>query len=118
MTRLGVLRASPFRFSSVCFFLFSISCCKFNCFLPSPFFALQFLSFSILSEKLLCCKRGKNTVNKQRLKNNHKTLISSTQCTAENIDDTKNLDGISSKICISDLPNTIPKNFRKRYCAG
>ena len=33
-------------------------------------------------------------VNKQRLKKNHKTLISATQRTSENIDGTKNLDGI------------------------
>lgn len=33
-------------------------------------------------------------VNKQRLKKNHKTLISATQRTSENIDGSKNLDGI------------------------
>ncbi len=33
-------------------------------------------------------------VNKQKLKKNHKTLISATQRTSENIDGTKNLDGI------------------------
>ena len=33
-------------------------------------------------------------VNKQRLKKNRKTLISATQRTSENIDGTKNLDGI------------------------
>ena len=33
-------------------------------------------------------------VNKQRLKKNNKTLISATQRTSENIDGTKNLDGI------------------------
>ena len=33
-------------------------------------------------------------VNKQKIKKNHKTLISATQRTSENIDGTKNLDGI------------------------
>ena len=41
---------------------------------------------------------GRNSIeiaiNKQRLKKNHKTLISATQRTSENIDGTKNLDGI------------------------
>lgn len=33
-------------------------------------------------------------VNKQKIKKNHKTLISATQRTSENIDGSKNLDGI------------------------
>ena len=41
---------------------------------------------------------GRNSIeialNKQKLKKNHKTLISATQRTSENIDGTKNLDGI------------------------
>ena len=41
---------------------------------------------------------GKNSieiaVNKQRLKKHNKTLVSATQRTSENIDGTKNLDGI------------------------
>lgn len=41
---------------------------------------------------------GRNSVeialNKQKLKKNHKTLVSATQRTSENIDGTKNLDGI------------------------
>lgn len=101
MTRLGGFRASPFRFSSVSFFLFQLlvvnqivfSLFLFSCgFSPFPFYQKSFLAV-----------KGEKYVNKQRLKKNHKTLISSTQCTAENIDDTKNLDGISSKICISGL---------------
>lgn len=47
----------------------------------------------------LCIDRfGRNSieiaVNKQKLKKNGKTLISATQRTSENIDGTKNLDGI------------------------
>ena len=45
-------------------FLISITCCKLNCFLPSPFFVLRFLSVSILSEKRPCCKRGKISLKK------------------------------------------------------
>ena len=41
---------------------------------------------------------GRNSIeialNKQKLEKNHKTLISATQRTSENIDGTKNLDGI------------------------
>ena len=43
-------------------------------------------------------------VNKQRLKKNHKTLISATQRTSENIDGSKNLDGI------------LLENARRAYC--
>lgn len=43
---------------------------------------------------------GRNSIeialNKQKLKKNHKTLISATQRTSENIDGTKNLDGTQS----------------------
>lgn len=71
---------------------------------------------------------GRNSIeialNKQKLKKNHKTLISATQRTSENIDGTKNLDGILLENVYIGLAeyysaecfygNNIPKQKRRR----
>ena len=70
-------------------------------------------------------------VNKQRLKKNNKTLISATQRTSENIDGTKNLDGILlenvyiglAEYYSAELSQKVKRGFHENklkgnYCGG